>query len=78
MEELLFKDITKLIEESRNYVANTVNTTLVLLYWKIGTSINSEILQYTGPASHYLLNKYAHGKKLMVISEISTKNKAGK
>lgn len=41
----LFTDVAMLIEESKQYVAQTVNTTLTLLYWKIGTRINVEILQ---------------------------------
>lgn len=45
-EKQLLNDIASLIEESRRFVANTVNTTLVLLYWKVGKRINSEILQH--------------------------------
>jgi len=41
----LFKDVSQLIEEARNYVAQTVNTTLSLLYWKIGKRINDEVLK---------------------------------
>ncbi len=44
-EKLLFSEISSLIEESRQYVAHTVNTTLTLLYWKIGKRINTEVLQ---------------------------------
>ena len=44
-DQLLFNDVSKLIEETRKHVANTVNTTLSLLYWKIGTRINTEVLQ---------------------------------
>ena len=42
----LATDITLLIEESRNTVDITVNTTLVLLYWKIGNRINADILKH--------------------------------
>lgn len=41
----LFSDVKRLIEESRQYVAQTVNTTLSLLYWKIGKRIGSDLLQ---------------------------------
>lgn len=41
----LVDDIMALIEESRSFVANTANTTLVLLYWKVGQRINSDILE---------------------------------
>ena len=44
-DQLLFQDISKLIEESRQYVAHAVNTTLSLLYWKIGKRITTELLQ---------------------------------
>lgn len=44
-DQLLLNDISQLIEDSRKYVANTVNTTLSLLYWKIGQRINAEVLQ---------------------------------
>ena len=46
IEKKLVSDVTLLIEESRNVVANTVNTTLVLLYWKIGNRINADILKH--------------------------------
>lgn len=41
----LFQDIRKLIEETRQNVAVTVNAGLTLLYWKIGSRINLEILK---------------------------------
>jgi hypothetical protein len=44
-EKQLLTDVAKLIEESRIKVARTVNSTLILLYWKIGTRINSEVLK---------------------------------
>ena len=44
-DQLLLNDISQLIEDSRKYVANIVNTTLSLLYWKIGQRINAEVLQ---------------------------------
>lgn len=43
--QLLFSDVSKLIEESRKFVAVTVNNTLSLLYWKIGKRINEDVLQ---------------------------------
>jgi len=41
----LFQDIRKLIDETRSSVAVTVNTGLTMLYWKIGSRINLEILK---------------------------------
>lgn len=44
-EHQLFADVARFIEESKQYVAQTVNSTLVQLYWKIGRRINSAVLQ---------------------------------
>ena len=41
----LICDLCRLIEEARSSVANTVNVALTMLYWRIGTRINREILQ---------------------------------
>ena len=57
-EQLLFTDVALLIEESKKYVAHTVNTTLSILYWKIGKRINLEVLQ----------NKRAEYGKQIVVS----------
>lgn len=55
---LLFQDVANLIEESKKYVAYNVNSTLTLLYWKIGKRINIEVLQ----------NKRAeYGKQIVVL-----------
>jgi predicted nuclease of restriction endonuclease-like (RecB) superfamily len=42
----LFADIARLITESKASVAQTVNTALTILYWKIGKRINQEVLQH--------------------------------
>jgi hypothetical protein len=69
-EELLINDIAKLIEESKKYVANTINITLTMLYWKVGKRINEEILQHkrarygeqiVGMLSLQLSEKYGRG-----------------
>jgi len=41
----LFGDICKLIEEAKSIVANTANRTITLLYWKIGERINNDLLK---------------------------------
>lgn len=41
----LFTEISKLINESRQRVAITVNSEISLLYWHIGKRINDDILQ---------------------------------
>lgn len=40
----LFIEISHLIEEARSLVAKTANQTMTLLYWQIGSRINSELL----------------------------------
>jgi predicted nuclease of restriction endonuclease-like (RecB) superfamily len=42
--DILFAEVTKLIEESKSFVAQTVNATITILYWKIGKKITEEIL----------------------------------
>jgi predicted nuclease of restriction endonuclease-like (RecB) superfamily len=44
-EQQLLKDVAGLIEQSKQHVAQTVNATLTILYWKIGKRINAEVLQ---------------------------------
>jgi hypothetical protein len=41
----LFGDICKLIEEAKSIVANTANRTITLLYWKVGERINNDLLK---------------------------------
>lgn len=41
----LLGDIRKMIEETRADVAATVNAGLTMLYWRIGSGINQEILR---------------------------------
>ena len=40
----LYSDICKFIEEARSFVANSSNTAITLLYWKIGERINNDLL----------------------------------
>ncbi|MBE0637005.1 MAG: DUF1016 family protein [Bacteroidales bacterium] len=44
MNNALFSDICRLIEEARTQVALTANKVMTLLYWKIGNRINTELL----------------------------------
>ena len=52
----LLNSIIGLIDETRHFVAKTVNQELTLLYWKIGKTINEEILKK---------NRADYGKKLI-------------
>lgn len=44
---LLLEDLRRLIEETRQSVATTVNAALTMLYWRIGKRIKEEILKGT-------------------------------
>ena len=53
----LFNDIKNLIEESKNFIAASVNSSMTILFWKIGNRINKDIL----------VNKRAeYGKQIVV------------
>ena len=41
----LFEQIKNLIEQTKNNVAISVNSSLTIMYWNIGKLINNEILQ---------------------------------
>lgn len=41
----LVRDVRKMIEETRESVAATVNTGLTMLYWRIGRRIHHDILK---------------------------------
>jgi hypothetical protein len=57
----LFSEIVSLIEQSKANVQIYANSTLTLLYWRIGKRINDDILQ----------NKQAeYGKQ--IVSSLST------
>lgn len=53
----LLDSIIGLIDETRHFVAKTVNQELTLLYWKIGKNINDEILKK---------DRADYGKKLIL------------
>lgn len=42
---LLVDDLRRMIEETRQGVATTVNAALTMLYWRVGKRINEEILK---------------------------------
>lgn len=69
-QQQLVIDVARLIDESRQYVAQNVNTTLTVLYWKIGKRINAEVLknkrarygkQIVATVSRELVEKYGSG-----------------
>ncbi|MDR0981672.1 MAG: DUF1016 N-terminal domain-containing protein [Culturomica sp.] len=59
--QALFSDLSKLIEQSRQYVATQANSVLTMLFWNVGKRINESVLQ----------NKRAeYGKQ--IVSTVST------
>ncbi|GIQ58391.1 DUF1016 domain-containing protein [Flavobacterium collinsii] len=61
----LLDSIIGLIDQSRHFVAKTVNQELTLLYWKIGKTINEEILKK---------DRADYGKKIIpLLSQALTK-----
>jgi hypothetical protein len=43
-EQFLFEEISELIEQSRRTIYSQANSVTVLLFWKIGQRINSQVL----------------------------------
>ena len=64
-EQILFNELSQLIEQSQQQVVAQANSTLTILFWHIGTRINKEILQ----------NKRAEYSK-QIVSTLSTQLKA--
>ena len=66
----LLDSIIGLIDQSRHFVAKTVNQELTLLYWKIGKTINNEILKN---------DRADYGKKLIknLSEELSNRYGSG-
>lgn len=64
----LLNSIVELIDQTRHNVAKTVNQELTLLYWKIGKSINEDILKN---------DRADYGKKLILNLSNELSNKYG-
>jgi predicted nuclease of restriction endonuclease-like (RecB) superfamily len=68
-EQVLFNELSTLIEQSQQQVAAQANSTLTLLFWHIGNRINNEILQ----------NKRAdYGKQIVSTLSTQLENKYGR
>jgi hypothetical protein len=44
-ERSLFDEISQLIEQNRRIVASHANSTLALMFWRIGRLVNAAVLQ---------------------------------
>ncbi|PBJ13678.1 YhcG family protein [Flavobacterium sp. ACN6] len=64
----LLDSIIGLIDQTRHFVAKTVNQELTLLYWKIGKNINDEILKN---------DRADYGKKLILNLSTELSNRYG-
>jgi predicted nuclease of restriction endonuclease-like (RecB) superfamily len=64
----LLNSIIDLIDQTRHFVAKTVNQELTLLYWNIGKSINDEILKN---------DRADYGKKIIPTLSLALTNKYG-
>jgi len=45
-EQILYKEISEMIEQSRRVIYSRANTETVLLFWKIGKHVNSDVLNH--------------------------------
>ena len=45
LENALYRDLSKIIEQGKRQVTAQVNSTLTMVYWQVGQRINTEILQ---------------------------------
>jgi predicted nuclease of restriction endonuclease-like (RecB) superfamily len=64
----LLDSIIDLIDQTRHVVAKTVNQELTLLYWKIGKSINNDVLKN---------DRADYGKKIIPTLSLALTNKYG-
>jgi uncharacterized phage infection (PIP) family protein YhgE len=44
LENALYQDLSKIIEQGKRQVVAQVNSTLTMVYWQVGERINTEIL----------------------------------
>jgi hypothetical protein len=67
--KLLFHELSLLIDQSRHQLVSTVNNTLTMLFWHIGSKINAHVLQ----------NKRAeYGKQIIATLSLQLVNVYGK
>jgi len=68
-DQILFKEISAMIEQSKRVIYSRANSETVLLFWKIGQRVNNEILN----------NKRAdYGKKIVVTLSRQLNEKYGR
>ena len=68
-EQVLFNDLSQLIEQSKNFVIVQANSVMTMLFWNVGKRINENILQ----------NKRAdYGKRIVVTVSRQLTEKYGR
>ena len=68
-EQILFEEISAMIEQSKRVIYSQANSETVLLFWKIGQRVNSEVLN----------NKRAdYGKQIVVTLSRQLTGKYGR
>lgn len=68
-DDKLFVDLSQIIEQGRNEVARQVNSTLTLVYWRVGKKINEHILDN---------QRGAYGKQIVVSVARQLENRFGR
>lgn len=67
-EDLLFKELSQLIEQSKTQVVSYANSTLTTLFWEVGKRINRHVLQN---------KRAAYGKQIVVTLSAQLENVYG-
>jgi len=74
-EQILFEEISAMIEQSKRAIYSRANSETVLLFWKIGQCINNEVLnnkradygkQIVVTLSRQLTGKYGRNNYILV------------
>ena len=74
-DKVLFSDLKKIIDSSRENVARTINSEITLLYWKIGERINTEILkEKRAEYGQFIIKEIAQRLTLEYGNSFSEKN----
>ena len=69
LDNQLFSDLARIIEQGRNEVARQVNSTLTFVYWQVGKKINEHILDN---------QRGAYGKQIVVSVARQLENQYGR
>ena len=65
IEQVLFDDLSQMIEQGRHAIAEHANSTVILTFWRVGKRVNETVLQN---------NRAEYGKR--IVSTVSTQLRA--